>query len=202
MLYGTRDGQGRQSAAFRTEFPPQFEQLIRSLATIPASGSAITQLYVEGVSMAVAAQLVVSHGHMATGAAKPKIPPLPKWRLKRVIDFIEVNIAEPITLPALAQSAGLTRMYFAAQFREATGLRPHDYVLRRRIERAQDMLLDSDITLMETAFSTGFQTQAHFTTVFKKMVGQPPHQWRERYGHRLQLKMRSTLTDRKLSVRA
>jgi AraC-like DNA-binding protein len=166
-------------------FPPHFqrsaavEQLIRSLATIPPGEPATAQLYIEGVSLAVAAQLLLAHRQPARAEDKPKIPPLPKWRLKRALDFIEANIAEPITLPALAESAGLTRMYFAAQFRTATGLRPHEFVLRRRIERAQDMLLTSNITLMDASFNTGFQTQAHFTTVFKKLVGQTPNQWRE-----------------------
>jgi AraC-like DNA-binding protein len=70
-------------------------------------------------------------------------------------------------------------MYFAAQFRAATGVRPHEFILRRRIERAQDMLLNSGTALVEIALSVGFQTQAHFTTVFKKIVGQTPHRWRE-----------------------
>ncbi len=176
---------GMSEEADPPRFPPQFqrsaavEQLIRSLATIPPGEPATAQLYVEGVSLAVAAQLILAHRQPGRSGDRPKIPPLPKWRLKRALDFIEANIAEPITLPALAETAGLTRMYFAAQFRAATGLRPHDFVLRRRIDRAQDMLLTSNITLMDAAFNTGFQTQAHFTTVFKKHVGQTPNQWRE-----------------------
>ena len=104
---------------------------------------------------------------------------LQHWRLKRSLEYIETNIAEPITLADVAAASGLTRMYFASQFRAATGLRPHEYILRRRIERAQDMLLTSNVTLIDAALSVGFQTQAHFTTVFKKMVGDTPYRWRE-----------------------
>jgi AraC-like DNA-binding protein len=70
-------------------------------------------------------------------------------------------------------------MYFAAQFRAATGLRPHEYLLRRRIERAQEILLGSGICIVDVALSVGFQTQSHFTTVFKRFVGQSPDAWRQ-----------------------
>jgi AraC family transcriptional regulator len=85
-------------------------------------------------------------------------------------------------LADLASSAGLTRMHFAAQFRAATGLRPHEYLLRRRIERAQEMLVGTGMSLVDVALSVGFQTQAHFTSVFKRYAGQPPRAWRESRG--------------------
>jgi AraC family transcriptional regulator len=103
---------------------------------------------------------------------------LPKWRLLRVLKYIDANIGEPITLANLAAAAGLSRMYFAKQFRAATGIRPHEYVLRKRIERAQQLLAAKPAALVDIALSVGFQTQAHFTTVFKKFVGDTPCQWR------------------------
>jgi len=109
---------------------------------------------------------------------KRAVAELPKWRLMRVLKYIDANIGEPIALANLAAAAGLSRMYFAKQFRAATGIRPHDYVLRKRIERAQQMLAAKPAALVDIALSVGFQTQAHFTTVFKKFVGNTPCQWR------------------------
>lgn len=103
---------------------------------------------------------------------------LPKWRLKRVTAYVEENLGESVTLAGMAEAAGLSRMHFAAQFRIATGLRPHDYLLRQRIERAQAMLLETRDPLVEIALAVGFQTQAHFTTVFRRFVGDTPYQWR------------------------
>lgn len=103
---------------------------------------------------------------------------LPKWRFKRVITYIEENIGESVTLAGMAEAAGLSRMHFAAQFRVATGVRPHEFLLRRRIERAQQMLLETRDPLVEVALAVGFQTQAHFTTVFRRFVGDTPYQWR------------------------
>lgn len=113
------------------------------------------------------------------GRPGPARSGLVKWRLRRVLDYIEVNLSEPIGLPALAAAAGLSRMHFAAQFRTATGLRPHDFVIRRRIERAQELLRDPALPLVEVAFSVGFQTQAHFTTVFRALVLETPGRWRK-----------------------
>ena len=69
-------------------------------------------------------------------------------------------------------------MHFAAQFRVSTGIRPHEYLLRRRIERARDLLLQHDSSIADIALSVGFQAQSHFTTVFKRFMGDTPHQWR------------------------
>jgi len=87
-----------------------------------------------------------------------------------------------VSLADVASSAGLTRMHFAAQFRAATGLRPHEYLSRRRIERAQDMLVGTGMSLVDVALSVGFQTQSHFTSVFKRYSGQPPRAWRDSRG--------------------
>jgi AraC-like DNA-binding protein len=103
---------------------------------------------------------------------------LQKWRLKRVMAFIEENIAESISLADLARASGLSRMYFAACFKAATGMKPHDYVLRRRVDLAKDKLEKTGESLVNVALDVGFQTQAHFTTVFKRMTGTTPGQWR------------------------
>ncbi len=113
------------------------------------------------------------------GAEAPRRrTPLPPWRLRRVLAHIDAHLEDPITLADLAGVAGLSRMHFAAQFRAATGLRPHEFLLRRRIDHARHLLADPRSKLVDVALSVGFQTQAHFTTVFKRIVGETPHRWR------------------------
>jgi transcriptional regulator GlxA family with amidase domain len=72
-------------------------------------------------------------------------------------------------------------MHFAAQFRAATGLRPHEYMLRIRIEKAQAMLATSAMPIVEVALTCGFASQAHFTTAFRRVAGLTPNRWRQRY---------------------
>jgi len=80
----------------------------------------------------------------------------------------------------VAASTGLTRMHFAAQFRSTTGYSPHAYLLRRRLEHAQMLLRSSEFSVLNVALSCGFSSHAHFTAVFKRMIGEPPNAWRMR----------------------
>jgi AraC-like DNA-binding protein len=143
-------------------------QLGRSLAGLAVGDPA----YMQCVGQMILARL------LALRPGPPKTSPLPAWRLRRVQAFIETRISGPISLQDLAAASGLSRMHFAAQFRAATGVRPHEFLLRRRIDHAQAMLADPRAKLVDVALSVGFQTQAHFTTVFKRFVGETPHRWR------------------------
>ncbi len=107
-----------------------------------------------------------------------RISPLPKWRLRRVVDYVEAHLSEAISLADLAAAAGLSRTHFTAQFRLATGCRPHDFILLQRIEAAERLLLQTSGELLDIALTVGFQTQAHFSTVFKRIVGETPGRWR------------------------
>ena len=120
----------------------------------------------------VALRLVVRKAPAAAGLA-----PLQLWRLQRVVIYIEAHLADHLTLLELAEAAGFSPMHFAGQFRTATGMRPHDYVLRRKVEEAQLLLLTSEMPIVDVALSFGFLSQAHFTTVFKRFVGTPPLRW-------------------------
>jgi len=104
---------------------------------------------------------------------------LQKWRLKRVLDYIETHFRKKIVLADLAAAAGLSRMHFAAQFRAATGCRPHEYILRHRIQRSKDLLRGCEMPIVEVALTVGFQSQAHFTTTFRRFAGDTPSRWRD-----------------------
>jgi AraC-like DNA-binding protein len=115
-----------------------------------------------------------------SGRRSPTVPGVGRRlrRLRRAMEYVDAYLGEVITLADLASAAGLTRMHFAAQFKAATSTRPHDYLLRRRVERAQEMLLSGQMSVVEIGLSLGFETQSHFTSVFKRLVGRPPHAWR------------------------
>jgi AraC-like DNA-binding protein len=110
---------------------------------------------------------------------QPPLAPLPKWRFVRVREYIDQHIEEPIRLRDLAKVAGLSRMHFAAQFRAYSGISPCKFVMMQRIRHAQVLLGDPRKTLADVALSVGFRTQAHFTTVFHRLVGKTPNCWRK-----------------------
>jgi AraC family transcriptional regulator len=156
---------------------PMVERLGRALLAADETGEPLDRLYADCIGVSIVARVIAS-ARPANASKRPKATELAKWRLKRAIDYIEARLDAPVSLADIASAAGLTRMHFAAQFRAATGLRPHDYLLLRRIERAREMLVEPDASLVDVALSVGFQTQSHFTSTFKRFVGLPPHAWR------------------------
>jgi AraC family transcriptional regulator len=104
------------------------------------------------------------------------------WRLKRALAYIDANLSNSICLMQLARAAGFSRMHFARQFRVSTGLRPHEYVLRKRVDRAKHLLLQSQRSVASIARESGFCNHSHFTNVFREMVGKPPAKWRRYNG--------------------
>ena len=139
--------------------------------TLTHSAGSNDPLYTESVGQTILIRL------LANTQPPSRVGALPKWRMRRVVEHVVNHIADPIRLADLARVAGLSRMHFAAQFKAAAGCRPHDFVLQHRIEAAKEMLTDTDLPLVEVALSTGFQTQSHFSGVFKKLVGETPARW-------------------------
>ena len=158
---------------------PVIERLGCALIHAEELGGTLGQSYAEGIGLAIAAHLCGgnSEGRSTTGH---RVSSLCKWRLKRATDFMEANLADSIGLVEIAAAAGLSRMHFAAQFRVATGLRPHEYLQRRRVERARELILTTRLPLVQIAFEVGFKTQAHFTSIFSGLVGETPNVWRQR----------------------
>jgi AraC family transcriptional regulator len=130
------------------------------------------------IGTAFATHLIGQYARKSRNQAKRSLSPLAPWRLKRATSFVEANLAKPITLVDLSAVAGLSRMHFAAQFRSATGVSPHTYLLQRRVEAAKQLLLEPQHTIRRVAFAVGFKSEAHFVNVFRRLVGDSPGRWR------------------------
>jgi AraC-like DNA-binding protein len=93
--------------------------------------------------------------------------------------FIEQNLGKPIDVTRIAREVELTRRGFTRVFREAEGVSPWDFVLARKIRRAEE-LLGRGVPLSEVADELGFCDQSHFTRVFKRRTGETPGEYRKR----------------------
>jgi len=113
--------------------------------------------------------------------ARCRCQALQKWRLKRLERYLSQHIDTRLTLADMAAAAGLSKMHFAAQFRAATGFRPHQYLLLQRIERAKSIIATTRMPLVEVALATGFNAQAHFSKVFNRFTGSTPVQWKRKW---------------------
>ncbi|MGA7521725.1 MAG: helix-turn-helix transcriptional regulator [Acidobacteriaceae bacterium] len=91
---------------------------------------------------------------------------------------MQANPGGNISLTAMAEIAGVSPNHFVMLFTRATGLTPHQYVLRARIDSAKLHLKDPTLSIAEVSRLTGFRTQGHFTKVFRKIVGVTPREFK------------------------
>jgi AraC family transcriptional regulator len=103
---------------------------------------------------------------------------LPQHKLKRVQEYVDEHLAEPLHVDQLAAEANISAFHFARMFKRATGQSPHLYVVMRRVECAKALLRDGDMPLIVVAQQAGFRTQGHFTGVFRRYTGCTPRLYR------------------------
>lgn len=103
---------------------------------------------------------------------------LPAAKLDQVVSFIEARLGDGLKLHELAASVRMSQFHFARKFRISTGQSPHAYLTLRRMERARHLLRETDLPLVQVAREVGYQTQAHFTGVFRRYVGLTPRTFR------------------------
>ena len=104
---------------------------------------------------------------------------LPRGRLRAVVEYVEEHLDAAPTLEQLAAVARLSPYHFARQFKKATGLPPHQYVILRRVERARQLLhAGTGLSLAEVALHAGFSDQSQFSRHFKRLVGVTPGRFR------------------------
>jgi AraC family transcriptional regulator len=167
------------------EIIPQFllhDPVIQGVATHLAlevqSGSSPERLYAESACEFLAHHMIYSYSTLS--APPPRASGgLPTRRLKRILDFIEENLAQPIALRQLSELAGISTRHFERAFRQAIGVPPHAYVVRKRVARAQNLLLGGPgLTIDEIAARAGFSSSSHLSSTFRRQTGYSPTAFR------------------------
>jgi AraC-like DNA-binding protein len=103
---------------------------------------------------------------------------LPRYKLRRAVDFVDANLDRLIHLKDLARVAEVSVFHFHRQFKKTTGVTPHQFIVRRRIEQAKVLLAQSDLPIIDVAMRVGFVDQSHFTTAFRKFTSMTPRIYR------------------------
>ncbi len=104
---------------------------------------------------------------------------LPKDKLRCATEYINENLEKDLTLAEIAASVGMSPYHFARAFKQITGFPPHQYLIKRRIEKAKCLLADSNLAIAEIAYRVGFASQSHFTTLFRKHTTTTPKAYRD-----------------------
>jgi AraC family transcriptional regulator len=135
-------------------------------------------LFIDHVALAFHAHVIETYGNVAV-PARPGPGKLSPWQLRRVLDFMGAHLNDDPTIGELAQECGLSSGYFARAFRLTIGVTPHQWLVRKRVERARALLLRSALGLADIAVMCGFVDQSHFTRVFARFEGDSPGRWRK-----------------------
>lgn len=150
----------------------QLDHLARALAVEAERGNPNGALFVDALGSALAQGVAGLFGDAPAQAEGA----LSSLRLKRVLDFIDAHLGDELTIEILSSQAAYSPTHFARAFKAAMEVAPHRYVMRRRLERAQQ-LISRQMPLADVASTLGFSDQSHFTKAFSAAFGTTPARW-------------------------
>jgi len=143
------------------------------------------RLFLDSIEQALAVALINDY---AVRRPSPRIyrGGLTPARLRKVVELVHAQMDGDLSLAELADAAGLSMTHFSQMFRQSTGQSPHQFVLQRRIERAQEMLRAAENRILDVALACGFKSQEHFARVFRRVCSASPTEYRQEFAHRNQ----------------
>lgn len=165
-------GRGRRRLGLEARHILKNERIVhlaRALYSERQAGVPSGSLYADSIGIALATQLVgLSQKTVNTRGG------LSAEQLRRLFDFVEAHIDQPLTIEALAREAGASGSHLRHWFKQATGTTVHRYVVRRRVERARVLLLQGRLSAGEVALAAGFTHQSHMARWMRLELGYTP----------------------------
>jgi AraC family transcriptional regulator len=153
---------------------PTIQHLVEALVRERVSPGLGGPLYTQALVNQLAIHLVRHH----SGQAPPSPPDGPHaigdQQLRAALEFIHDHLGSNLSLREVAGVAHLSPHHFSRSFKRATGMAPHQYVLRQRVELARRLLSRSRMSIAEVAAHAGFYDQSHLAAHFKRVFGVPP----------------------------
>jgi AraC family transcriptional regulator len=156
----------------------QIEHIGWALKAEMENGYPSGRCYMDALATALAARIVRNHSSLAR-VSRPARAVLPGRKLKTILGFIEDNLGRDLGLDEIAQAAGISVSHFKTLFRKSLGIPPHQYLLRRRVERAAMQLRYSDVPIGQVALENGFCHQSHLALHTRRALGVTPQQIRD-----------------------
>jgi AraC family transcriptional regulator len=155
---------------------PLLNELILALAEEVRTDNPSGPLYAETLGTAVVAQFLRTQ--LRVPRERRSQGGLGSTTLRRLFDYVEDHLADQIRLHDLAAIAGMSTFQLVRRFKDATGLPPHQYVTRRKIERAKQLLSEPDSSVLEVSLACGFASPSHFAQAFRVVTGVTPRSYR------------------------
>jgi AraC family transcriptional regulator len=157
---------------------PLIQQIGLELKREVELGGVDSRLYAESMATALSAHLLRRYSTKQL-VIQDYTGGLPKHKLREAIAYINDHLDQPLSLAKIATVVQMSPYYFASSFKQSTGLAPHQYVTQCRIERAKWLLAKRELKIIEICQQVGFQSQSHFTRVFRQYTATTPKAYRE-----------------------
>jgi AraC family transcriptional regulator len=152
---------------------PLIYQLGLKLKTELESGGLGSRLYADAIANLLSVHLL-QHYSIQTPQIKNYSDGLPQYKLKQVCEYIDAHLSQSIGLNELAQLVQMSPGYFSRLFKQSTGYAPHQYLIRCRVKRAKELLIQKKFTIAEVSYQVGFANQGHLNYHFKRITGITP----------------------------
>lgn len=152
---------------------PQVEHITLALLAELEAGCPSGRLYGESAATMLATHLL-KHYSVCENTIREHKSGIPQKTLRRILDYMNDNFGENLSLSELAAIANLSPYHFTRQFKQATNLSPSQFLLKLRLEKAEILLQNPKLSIANIALQTGFSNQSHFTRVFKSHFGFTP----------------------------
>lgn len=159
---------------------PLLEQLAVAIHVALRDGTAEDGLYIDSLAQMIAAHLARFHSVRSRPVRLASPDGIPGWRMRRLITYIEEHLDGNLSLETMAAQVDVSALYLARAFKVAIGQSPHQYVLARRLERAKELLRNTDMPIVDVALASGFSSQSHLSNWFVRLVGVSPAVYRRR----------------------
>ncbi len=155
---------------------PQIEHIVWALAAEQRALSPSGLVYRESLGMALAVRLLARYRTQPAPRRDGLTPP----QLARLTEFIEAHLDQDVSLLRLARVAGVSASHLRVLFKRSTGMAVHAYIVRRRVERARELLRRGDVPASQVALDAGFAHQSHMARCMRRVLGVTPSQIRAR----------------------
>lgn len=141
----------------------------------------LAKLFLDQALITLLATLFLGNDPSSPESGKASDTKLAPWRVSRVMDLMLSNLSQNLTTRDLAESVGLSPYYFLRAFSATTGQTPHQWMSAQRIERAKELLRQTQRPITQIALDLGFSSPGHFSTRFRQIVGFSPMDWRRSF---------------------
>jgi AraC family transcriptional regulator len=160
---------------------PLLLALAKEVGAVLSGADPLSRLYLDSLAQAFVLRLLTRHSNqtpklsLVQSSRKGGLAP---WQVKRVGEYLEANLASDISLSELAGIAHLSPGHFCRAYKESTGKTPIQALIATRVERAEALLADQDMPVIEVAAAVGYEQPGKFARVFRRATGLTPSEWR------------------------